>query len=57
MVIDLCRKQNIVGKVKKKKLDLDLLDLQKQQLIHLYILGNNTKQKPTMLLIYSFFLI
>ena len=35
MVIDLCRKQNIVGKVKKKKkqldLDLDLLDLQKQQ--------------------------
>ena len=36
MVIDLCRKQNIVGKVKKNKkkqldLDLDLLDLQKQQ--------------------------
>ena len=33
MVIDLCRKQNIVGKVKKtkKQLDLDLLDLQKQQ--------------------------
>ena len=32
MVIDLCRKQNTVGKVKKKqKLDLDLLDLQKQQ--------------------------
>ena len=30
MVIDLCRKQNIVGKVKKKK-KLDLLDLQKQQ--------------------------
>ena len=29
MVIDLCRKQNTVGKVKKKK--LDLLDLQKQQ--------------------------
>ena len=31
MVIDLCRKQNIVGKVKKKKKKLDLLDLQKQQ--------------------------
>ena len=35
MVIDLCRKQNIVGKVKKKNLDLDLLlvvlDLEKQQ--------------------------
>ena len=32
MVIDLCRKQNIVEKVKKKKkLDLDLLDLEKQQ--------------------------
>ena len=31
MVIDLCRKQNIVGKAKKKKKKLDLLDLQKQQ--------------------------
>ena len=32
MVVGLCWKQNIVGKVKKKKkLNLDLLDLQKQQ--------------------------